>query len=115
MGLEAQELSCLWVGRGRAEPVALEVGEAAEIARSLGQSRTLREPGRQRSPANIIEELRRDMARLALVREQISSIEKTRAERLARAPDTGPHAMVRLLARVIGIGIETADMLVREI
>jgi transposase len=55
------------------------------------------------------------MARLKLVREQISSIEKTRAERLERAPDTGPHAMVRLLARVIGIGIETADMLVREI
>jgi transposase len=68
-----------------------------------------------RLPANIIEEFRRDMARLALVREQISSIEKTRAERLERAPDTGPHAMVRLLARVIGIGIETADMLVREI
>ena len=66
-------------------------------------------------PANVIEEFRRDMARLALVREQISSIEKTRAERLERAPDTGPHAMVRLLARVIGIGIETADMLVREI
>ena len=64
-------------------------------------------------PANIIEEFRRDMARLALVREQISSIEKTRAERLERAPNTGPHAMVRLLARVIGIGIETADMLVR--
>src|SRR6266566_5041327 len=57
-------------------------------------------------PANIIEEFRRDMARLALVREQISSIEKTRAERLEQAPDTGPHAMVRLLARVIGIGIE---------
>ena len=53
-------------------------------------------------PANIIEEFRRDMARLALVREQISSIEKARAERLERAPDTGPHAMVRLLARVIG-------------
>src|SRR3989441_13070319 len=51
-------------------------------------------------PANIIEEFRRDMARLALVREQISSIEKTRAERLERAPDTGPHAMVRLLSRV---------------
>jgi transposase len=66
-------------------------------------------------PVNVIEEFRRDMARLALVREQISSIEKTRAERLERAPDTGPHAMVRLLARVIGIGIETADMLVREI
>jgi transposase len=65
-------------------------------------------------PANI-EELRRDMARLPLVGEQITSIEKTRGERLEGAPDTGPHAMVRLLVRVIGIGIETADMLVREI
>ena len=27
----------------------------------------------------------------------------------------GPHAMVRLIARVIGVGIETADMLVNEI
>ena len=27
----------------------------------------------------------------------------------------GPHAMVRLLARVIGVGIETADMLVHEV
>jgi hypothetical protein len=37
MGLEAQE-PCLWVGRGWAElpPVALEVGEAVEIARSQG-------------------------------------------------------------------------------
>ena len=61
-------------------------------------------------PVNIIEEFRRDMARLELVREQISSIEKTRVERLERAPDTGPHAMVRLLARVIGIGIETAGL-----
>jgi hypothetical protein len=43
-------------------------------------------------PTNMIEEFRRDMARLALVREQISSIEKTRAERLKRAPDTEPHA-----------------------
>ena len=43
------------------------------------------------------------MTRLALVREQISSIEKTRAERLERAPDTGPHAMVRRSPGVIGM------------
>src|SRR5450631_2335153 len=30
-------------------------------------------------------------------------------------PDTEPHAMVRLLARVTGIGIETADLLVHEV
>ena len=55
------------------------------------------------------------MARLALVREQIVEIEKARIERLVHAPDTGPHAMVRLLAKVIGIAIETADMLVQEV
>src|ERR1700722_12532839 len=30
-------------------------------------------------------------------------------------PETGPHAMVRHLARVVGVGIETADMLVNEV
>jgi transposase len=40
-------------------------------------------------PANIIEEFRRDMAQLVLVREQIISIEKTRAERFERAPMQG--------------------------
>src|ERR671932_379988 len=34
---------------------------------------------------------------------------------LQQAPDQGPHAMVRLLARVVGIGVETADMLVQEV
>src|SRR5207245_10406598 len=28
---------------------------------------------------------------------------------------TGPHAMVRLLASMVGVGVETADMLVQEI
>ena len=35
--------------------------------------------------------------------------------RPASAPVEGPTAMVRLVARVIGVGIETADMLVHEI
>ena len=33
---------------------------------------------------------------------------------LEQRHETGPHAMVRLLARVVGIGLETADMLVNE-
>src|SRR5262249_7659161 len=50
-----------------------------------------------------------------LVAEQIRQIEKARLEQLKQAPKTGPNLMVLLLARVIGIGIETADMLVKEI
>jgi transposase len=55
------------------------------------------------------------MARLATIREQIDTIEETRLEALREAPDTEPHAMIRLLANIFGMGIETADMLVREI
>ena len=38
-------------------------------------------------PPNILEELRRDMTRLALVRAQIDAIEKSRMERIKRAPN----------------------------
>jgi transposase len=34
---------------------------------------------------------------------------------MEQAPGEGPHAMVRLIARVIGVGIETADMLVSRL
>jgi transposase len=62
-------------------------------------------------------ELCRHLERLRLVRAQIRAIEQERLARLAAAParPDGPPAMVRLIARVIGIGIETADMLVHEI
>src|SRR5262249_12789098 len=67
-------------------------------------------------PPLTLEEVHRDLARLRLVREQIKAIETARVRRLKQAAvDSGPHAMVRLLARVMGIGIETADMLVSEV
>ena len=66
-------------------------------------------------PPNTVAELRRDMARLRVVGEQIKEIEVAREERLEQADESRSHAMVRLLARVIGVGIETADMLVQEV
>src|SRR5713101_82228 len=75
----------------------------------------LRTPEGEPIPPNTLAELRRDMARRRLVSDQIRQIEDTRLERLEQAPSDGPHAMVRLLARVIGVGIETADMLVQEV
>lgn len=66
-------------------------------------------------PPNTLAELRRDLARLALLREQIEAIETARLAWLEQAPPAGPPAMIRLLAQVIGVGIETADMLVHEI
>ena len=59
--------------------------------------------------------MQRDIARLGFVISQIKEIEESRQERLEQEPETGPHAMVRHLARVVGVGIETADMLVHEV
>ena len=75
----------------------------------------VRTPEGEPIPPNTLAELRRDMERRRLVVEQIRQIEKARLECLKQAPNAGPNAMVCLLARVVGIGIETADMLVREL
>jgi len=66
-------------------------------------------------PPNTLAEMRRDMARLRFVIDQIKEIEAARLKQLKQAPKEGSQAMVLLLARVIGVGIETADMLVHEI
>jgi transposase len=75
----------------------------------------LRTPEGEPIPPNTLAELRRDMERRRLVKDQIRQIEAARLERLKQAPNEAPHAMVRLLVRVIGISIETADMLVQEV
>ena len=79
------------------------------------QLSALRTPEGVPLPPNTLDELQRDLARLHLVVAQIKAIETARLERLQQAPEERSHAMVRLLTRVIGIGIETADMLVHEI
>lgn len=66
-------------------------------------------------PPNTLAELRRDLARLRVINDQIAEIEAARIERLRQQPDQARHPMILLLARVIGIGIETADMLVQEV
>jgi transposase len=76
---------------------------------------SLRTPEGIPIPPNTLDEMRRDLARLAILREQIKAIEEARLERLQQAPETGPNAMVRLLASILGVGIETADMLVHEV
>jgi transposase len=66
-------------------------------------------------PPNTLAELKRDMARLRFVMDQIKEIEEARLTLLKQATEKGSTAMVRLLARIIGVGVETADMLVHEI
>ena len=66
-------------------------------------------------PPNTLAELQREIARLSFVVSQIRQIEEARQKRLEQQRETGPHAMVRLLAQIVGVGVETADMLVHEV
>jgi transposase len=81
---------------------------------------TLRTPEGGALPPNTLAELRRDMARLRFATDQIGQIEEARLERLEQQPAAGQPAAaqtatVQLLVRVVGVGIETADMLAHEI
>ena len=75
----------------------------------------LRTPEGAALPPNTLAELQRDMARLSFVKQQIKEVETARLKRLQRAPGEGRNAMVQLLTRVVGVGVETADMLVQEV
>src|SRR5512147_983244 len=104
------------INRMRAALARLGIrGFKPELRKAAQRLETLRTPEDRPIPANTLDEIRRDLARLAVVREQMGAIEQARLARLEQAPAEGPHAMVQLLARVIGVGVETADMLVQEV
>jgi transposase len=104
------------VNRMKAALIRLGIrGFNPKLKKAAGRLDSLRTPEGEPIPPNALAELRRDMERRRLVSNQIRQIEEARLERFEQAPSDGPHAMVRLLARVIGVGIETADMLVHEV
>jgi transposase len=104
------------INRMKAALIRLGIrGFNPKLKRAAGRLDDLRTPEDEPIPPNMLAELRRDMERRRLVRDQIRQIEQARLQHLDHAPGDGPHAMVRLLARVIGVGIETAHMLVHEV
>jgi len=104
------------VNRMKAALIRLGIrGFKPELRRAPGKLDGLRTPEGLPIPPNTLDEIRRDLARLAMVREQIGMIEQARLERIKQAPTTGPNAMVRLVASIVGVGVETADMLVQEV
>ena len=95
------------VNRMKAALVRLGIrGFNPKLKRAAGRLDGLRTPEGEPIPPNMQAELRRDMERRRLVSNQIRQIEEARLERFEQAPNDGPHAMVRLLARVIGVGID---------
>ena len=78
-------------------------------------SQALRTPESSPIPPNTLDEMRRDLTRLTLIREQIKAIDRTPWSVWRGRGRRGPNALVRLLASIPGVGIETADMLVQEV
>jgi transposase len=66
-------------------------------------------------PPNTVAALQRHMQRFCAINEQIKAIEQTRLQRLQQDPADRFNAMVFLLVRIIGLGMETAEQLVREV
>jgi len=66
-------------------------------------------------PPDILAALERAMAHLALVKAQIAEIDAERLRRLKEAPEEGLHPMIRIVAKVKGVGLMTAELLVREV
>src|SRR5580692_11795636 len=103
------------INRMKAAMIRLGIrGFNPKLKKAAGRLKDLRTPEGEPIPPNTLAELHRDMERRRLVSTQIRQIEEARLERLVQTPSDGPHAMVCLLARVIGVGTETADMLSRN-
>ena len=85
------------------------------MAQQAGDRRGAALGGEFRSASGTAERCQGGWKRHPIVKQKIREIEQTRLELLEQAPAERAHAMVRLLARVIGIGVETADMLVQEV
>jgi transposase len=75
----------------------------------------LRTPNGEPIPPNTLAELYRDLERLAMVRKHIKAIEDARLKRLKEKPNHGTNPLVLMLAQVLGLGVETADLLVHEV
>jgi transposase len=65
-------------------------------------------------PPNLLAELLRVCERLHHIQAQIAAIAAAQRQRLKEAPARGPHPMILLLAKVRGVGVATAELLVRE-
>jgi transposase len=75
----------------------------------------LRTPNGEPIPPNTLGRLYRDMERLVMVRKHIKAIEDARVKRLKEKPDHGANPLVLMLAKIFGLGLETADLLVHEV
>jgi transposase len=101
------------VNRMKAAFVRLGIrGFNPKLRKASERLAALRTPEGESIPPNSLAELRREMAHLRFIDEQIKEIEVARLNRMKQ--EQGSNAKVLLLRQVNGLGIETADMLTHE-
>ncbi len=85
------------------------------LKNAVARLQELRTPEGETIPSHTRSELLRYLERLQLLKKQIATIEQRCKEVLSETTPGRANAMVQLLAKVRGIGIETAEMLVHEV
>jgi transposase len=104
------------INRMKATLVRLGIaGFNVKLRKAAAALAALRTPEGEPIPPHTLSELHRCLERYAVIGAQIKAIEKAREHRLKAAPAQGTHPMILMLAKILGLGIETADMLVHEV
>jgi transposase len=104
------------INRMKAALVRLGIrGFNVKLRKAQEQLATLLTPEGHPIPTNTLAELRREMAHLRFIDEQIKQIEDDRLQQLKQAPQRPLNARVLQLQRIVGVGTETADMLTHEV
>lgn len=90
-------------------------GFRPRLKKALLQLEALRTPDGKAPPPKTRERLRRLMAQHRLLSEQLTEIETARQQVVTSPAPDRIAAMIQLLARVVGLGTETATVLVHEV
>ncbi len=85
------------------------------LSRAVERLAALRTPEGTAVPPNTLGEMKRAIARLQSVKQQIKEIEAARITHLDQSSSTERGIMVQQLTQVVGVGVESADMLVQEV
>lgn len=104
------------INRLRAALIRLGIrGFNPKLRNAREKLETLRTADGEPIPPNTMRDMHHIFERLAVIRAQMKETAQARDERLKEAPGKSTSEMVRSLARIVGVGIETADMLVHEV
>lgn len=90
-------------------------GFKPRLKKAMERLEALSDAGGAALPAHTMAELRRLMARHRLASQQIKEIEAERDRVMTVAKPDRAERMIQLLARIHGLGVETATVLVREV